>query len=46
MIEIDKIYHMDCLKGMSLMADGSVDAVIADLPYGGTEPPEQTREMG
>ena len=34
MIEIDKIYHMDCLKGMSLMADGSVDAVIADLPYG------------
>lgn len=34
MIETDKIYHMDCIEGMRLMADGSVDAVIADLPYG------------
>lgn len=34
MIETDNIYNMDCLEGMSLMADGSVDAVIADLPYG------------
>ena len=25
---------MDCIEGMKLMADGSVDAVIADLPYG------------
>ena len=34
MIETDNIYNMDCLEGMSLMADGSVDAVITDLPYG------------
>ena len=34
MIETDRIYNMDCLEGMSLMADGSVDAVITDLPYG------------
>ncbi len=34
MIETDKIYPMDCLEGMSRMAAGSVDAVIADLPYG------------
>ena len=34
MIETDNIYNMDCLEGMSLMADDSVDAVIADLPYG------------
>lgn len=34
MIETDNIYNMDCLEGMSLMADRSVDAVIADLPYG------------
>lgn len=34
MIETDNIYNMDCLEGMSLMADGSVDAVIADLLYG------------
>lgn len=34
MTEKDIIYQMDCLEGMSRMADGSVDAVIADLPYG------------
>ena len=34
MIETDHIYHMDCLKGMNQMADNSVDAIIADLPYG------------
>ena len=33
MIETDNIYNMDCLEGMRLMANGSVDAVIADLPY-------------
>lgn len=34
MIETDNIYNMECLEGMSRMAAGSVDAVIADLPYG------------
>ena len=34
MIEIDRIYNMDCLDCMRRMADASVDAVIADLPYG------------
>jgi len=34
MIEIDNIYPMDCLEGMRMMPDNSVDAVIADLPYG------------
>lgn len=34
MMEIDKIYNMDCLDGMKDIPDGSVDAVICDLPYG------------
>ena len=34
MIETDNIYNMNCLEGMSRMAAGSVNAVIADLPYG------------
>ena len=34
MIETDRIYLMDCMEGMEQIADGSVDAVIADLPYG------------
>ena len=34
MIELDKIYNEDCLIGMKRIPDGSVDAVICDLPYG------------
>jgi len=34
MIEADRIYLMDCMEGMKQIADGSVDAIIADLPYG------------
>ena len=37
MIELDKIYNEDCLEGMKRIPDGSVDAVICDLPYGVTE---------
>ena len=33
-IELDRIYNMDCLEGMKAIPDGSVDAVICDLPYG------------
>ena len=33
-MNIDNIYNMDCLEGMKLIPDGSVDAVICDLPYG------------
>ena len=33
-MEIDNIYNMDCLKGMKQIPDGTIDAVICDLPYG------------
>ena len=33
-MELDKIYNMDCLEGMKKIPDGSVDAIICDLPYG------------
>lgn len=33
-IEMDTVYNMDCIEGMALMPDKSVDAIIADLPYG------------
>ena len=33
-MELDKIYNMDCLEGMKQIPDGSVDAIICDLPYG------------
>ena len=36
MLELDKIYCMDCLKGMKQIPDGTIDAVICDLPYGTT----------
>ena len=36
MIDIDKIYCEDCLEGMKRIADGAVDCIISDLPYGST----------
>ena len=35
-IELDNIYNMDCLEGMKQIPDGTIDAVICDLPYGTT----------
>ena len=34
MLELDNIYNMDCLEGMKQIPDGTIDAVICDLPYG------------
>ena len=33
-MEINKIYNEDCLEGMKRIADGSVDMILCDLPYG------------
>jgi len=33
MLEINKIYHMDCLEGMSLIPDKSIDMIATDPPY-------------
>ena len=30
---IDTIYNEDCLEGMKQIRDGSIDAIICDLPY-------------
>ena len=34
--QIDRIYNEDCLEGMKRIADGAVDCIITDLPYGTT----------
>jgi len=36
MIELNKIFCEDCLIGMQRIPDGTVDAIICDLPYGTT----------
>jgi site-specific DNA-methyltransferase (adenine-specific) len=36
MLEINKIYNMDCLEGMKLLPDKSIDMILCDLPYGTT----------
>ena len=36
-MEINKIYNEDCLEGMKGIADGSVDMVLCDLPFGTTQ---------
>jgi site-specific DNA-methyltransferase (adenine-specific) len=33
MIELNKIYNLDCIYGMSKMPERSVDLIIADPPY-------------
>ena len=35
-MEINKIYNEDCLEGMKRIADGTVDMILCDLPYGTT----------
>lgn len=35
-MELNKIYNEDCLQGMKRIPDGSIDAIICDLPYGTT----------
>ena len=33
MLEINKIYNMDCLEGMKSLDDNSVDSIVTDPPY-------------
>lgn len=40
---IDKIFNEDCLEGMKRIPDGSVDMVLADLPFGSTNNPWDIR---
>jgi len=32
-LELNKIYNMDCLEGMKLIPDNSIDLVVTDPPY-------------
>lgn len=32
----NRIFNMDCLAGLSLLPDNSIDMVLTDLPYGTT----------
>jgi len=32
-LSLNTIYNMDCLEGMKLLADNSVDAIVTDPPY-------------
>jgi site-specific DNA-methyltransferase (adenine-specific) len=35
-MELNQIYHMDCLEGMKDIPDKSIDMILCDLPYGTT----------
>lgn len=35
-LELNLIYQMDCLEGMKLIPDNSIDMILCDLPYGQT----------
>lgn len=33
-LELNRIYQMDCLEGMKLIPDNTVDLILTDIPYG------------
>lgn len=35
--DLNRIYNMDCIEGMKMLADNSIDCIIADPPYNVTE---------
>ncbi len=35
-LELNRIYQMDCLEGMKLLPEKSIDMILCDLPYGTT----------
>jgi site-specific DNA-methyltransferase (adenine-specific) len=35
-LELNRIYQMDCIEGMKLIPDKSIDMILCDLPYGTT----------
>jgi site-specific DNA-methyltransferase (adenine-specific) len=35
-MDLDVIYNMDCIEGMKLLPDKSIDMILCDLPYGTT----------
>ncbi|UTL74812.1 DNA-methyltransferase [Bacillus halotolerans] len=35
-VELNKIYNIDCLQGMRLIENKSIDMILCDLPYGTT----------
>jgi len=37
MLELNHLYNMDCLEGMKLIDDKSIDMILCDLPYGTTK---------
>lgn len=36
-LEINKLYNIDCLEGMKYIDDQSIDMILCDLPYGVTK---------
>jgi DNA modification methylase len=32
-LEVNKIYNMDCVEGMKLLDDNSIDSIVTDPPY-------------
>ncbi|PCK18155.1 cytosine methyltransferase [Bacillus pumilus] len=35
-LQLNRAYQMDCLEGMKLLPDKSIDMILCDLPYGTT----------
>lgn len=36
-LELNRVYQMDCIEGMKLVPNKSIDMILCDLPYGTTQ---------
>lgn len=45
MLELNKLYNMDCMQGMKEFPDGFFDLAIVDPPYGNASSLERSRSM-
>jgi DNA modification methylase len=36
-LELNRVYQQDCLEGMKLIPNNSIDMILCDLPYGTTQ---------
>lgn len=36
-MELNQIYNIECIEGMSQLPDASIDLIFCDLPYGTTQ---------
>lgn len=43
MLEINKFYNMDCMVGLDMLDDDSIDMTLTDIPYDGVNDTDKVK---